>query len=184
MQELKCSNCGSNELTKDGSFYVCNYCGTKHILSKDDVLIIDSSIELNEDVLRLIRKMDEDPNNSKKYAQLILQIDPHNRRARAELNKSASNSRNSGGGCYIATAVYGSYDCPEVWTLRRYRDNVLAETSYGRLFIKAYYAVSPTLVKWFGSSQLFQTVWKHRLDRFVFKLNNNGFENTPYEDRQ
>lgn len=24
--------------------------------------------------------------------------------------------------CYIATSVYGSYDCPEVWTLRRFRD--------------------------------------------------------------
>lgn len=25
-------------------------------------------------------------------------------------------------GCYVATCVYGSYDCPEVWTLRRFRD--------------------------------------------------------------
>ena len=32
------------------------------------------------------------------------------------------------GGCYVATAVYGSYDCPEVWTLRRYRDYTLAAT--------------------------------------------------------
>lgn len=36
------------------------------------------------------------------------------------------------GGCYVATAVYGSYDCPQVWTLRRYRDYTLAETWYGR----------------------------------------------------
>ena len=43
------------------------------------------------------------------------------------------------GGCYVATAVYGSYDCPEVWTLRRYRDYSLAETWYGRAFIKLYY---------------------------------------------
>ncbi|NLX93020.1 MAG: hypothetical protein GXZ02_03995, partial [Clostridiales bacterium] len=39
------------------------------------------------------------------------------------------------GGCYVATAVYGSYDCPQVWTLRRYRDYTLAETWYGRAFI-------------------------------------------------
>ena len=26
----------------------------------------------------------------------------------------------SAGPCYVATAVYGSYDCPEVWTLRRF----------------------------------------------------------------
>ncbi|MDO5478959.1 MAG: CFI-box-CTERM domain-containing protein [Clostridia bacterium] len=54
------------------------------------------------------------------------------------------------GGCYVATAVYGSYDCPEVWTLRRFRDDTLAKTWYGRMFIRVYYAVSPTLVKWFG----------------------------------
>ena len=53
-------------------------------------------------------------------------------------------------GCYIATAVYGSYDCPQVWTLRRFRDHTLAASWYGRTFLHAYYAVSPTLVKWFG----------------------------------
>ena len=31
-------------------------------------------------------------------------------------------SNPSSGPCYVATAVYGSYDCPEVWTLRRFRD--------------------------------------------------------------
>ncbi|HIZ10458.1 MAG TPA: leucine-rich repeat protein, partial [Candidatus Borkfalkia avicola] len=40
------------------------------------------------------------------------------------------------GGCYIATAVYGSYDCPQVWTLRRYRDFSLSRTAPGRLFVK------------------------------------------------
>ncbi|MDR0918559.1 MAG: hypothetical protein LBM93_04840 [Oscillospiraceae bacterium] len=40
-------------------------------------------------------------------------------------SNNASNSPNSGR-CYIATAVYGSYDCPEVWTLRRFRDYILA----------------------------------------------------------
>ena len=31
-------------------------------------------------------------------------------------------------GCYIATCVYGSYDCPQVWTLRRFRTACLAKT--------------------------------------------------------
>ena len=39
-------------------------------------------------------------------------------------------------GCYVATAVYGSYDCPQVWTLRRFRDNALAKTWYGRACIR------------------------------------------------
>lgn len=53
-------------------------------------------------------------------------------------------------GCYIATCIYSSYNCPEVWTLRRFRDQILDTVWYGRLFIKFYYALSPTLVKWFG----------------------------------
>ena len=86
-------------------------------------------------------------------------------------------------GCYIATAVYGSYDCPQVWTLRRYRDDTLAETWYGRAFIRIYYIVSPTLVKWFGHTEWFKKLWKGKLDRMVYNLNSEGVEDTPYQDR-
>lgn len=86
-------------------------------------------------------------------------------------------------GCYVATAVYGSYDCPEVWTLRRYRDYTLAETWYGRAFIRTYYAISPTLVKWFGHTEWFKKMWKGKLDRMVANLNAEGVKDTPYEDR-
>lgn len=89
----------------------------------------------------------------------------------------------SSGGCYVATAVYGSYDCPQVWTLRRFRDYTLAETWYGRAFIRTYYAISPTLVKWFGHTEWFKKMWKRKLDRMVANLNAEGVEDTPYEDR-
>ena len=85
--------------------------------------------------------------------------------------------------CYVATAVYGSYDCPEVWTLRRYRDYDLAETWYGRAFIRTYYAISPTLVKWFGHTEWFKRMWRGKLDRMVKDLQEKGYESTPYEDR-
>lgn len=87
-------------------------------------------------------------------------------------------------GCYIATAVYGSYDCPQVWTLRRYRDYSLAKTWYGRGFIRTYYATSPTLVKWFGNTELFQSLGRKMLDKKVKRLNEQGFENTRYNDRK
>jgi len=87
------------------------------------------------------------------------------------------------GGCYVATAVYGSYDCPQVWTLRRYRDYTLAGTWYGRAFIKTYYAISPTLVKWFGDTNWFKKMWQGKLDRMVAKLQAKGVESTPYEDK-
>lgn len=86
-------------------------------------------------------------------------------------------------GCYIATCVYGSYDCPQVWTLRRYRDITLASTWYGRAFIKVYYAISPRLVKWFGKTAWFKNLFKKRLDRLVQKLSARGFSNEPYEDK-
>lgn len=87
-------------------------------------------------------------------------------------------------GCYVATCVYGSYDCPEVWTLRRYRDNTLGSTWYGRAFIKVYYAISPTLVKWFGNTKWFKKMWKGKLDNMVKKLQDEGVESTPYEDKK
>lgn len=98
-------------------------------------------------------------------------------------SKNSSSQSQKSGGCYVATAVYGSYDCPEVWTLRRFRDYTLAETWYGRAFIKVYYAVSPPLVKWFGETKWFQRLWKGRLDHLVEKLRANGVEDTPYADR-
>ncbi|MBR3965190.1 MAG: leucine-rich repeat domain-containing protein [Clostridia bacterium] len=86
-------------------------------------------------------------------------------------------------GCYVATCVYGSYDCPQVWTLRRYRDDTLGSTWYGRLFIRTYYAISPTLVKWFGKTSWFKKLWKGKLDRMVAKLQSDGVESTPYQDK-
>lgn len=85
-------------------------------------------------------------------------------------------------GCYVATCVYGSYDCPQVWTLRRYRDFSLAKTWYGRTFVKIYYTISPMLVKWFGNTNWFKKIWKNTLDHIVTSLESKGFESTPYED--
>ena len=86
-------------------------------------------------------------------------------------------------GCYVATAVYGSYDCPQVWTLRRFRDGQLAASASGRAFIRFYYAVSPTLVRWFGGAAWFQRLCKAPLDRLVDRLQSQGVESTPYQDQ-
>lgn len=88
-----------------------------------------------------------------------------------------------GGGCYIATCVYGDYDCPSVWVLRRFRDNVLAECLLGRIFIKAYYFVSPKLVTWFGEYETVRKVWEYPLNKLVLSLKKRGFSDKPYEDK-
>ena len=86
-------------------------------------------------------------------------------------------------GCYIATAVYGSYNCPEVWVLRRYRDNDLDSNIFGKMFIKIYYAISPTVVKLFGKRKWFNAYWRKRLDRKVLRLKEKGYADTPYDDK-
>ena len=86
-------------------------------------------------------------------------------------------------GCYVATCVYGSYDCPEVWTLRRFRDDMLGKHFLGRMFIRAYYAVSPAMVRLFGNAGWFRRLWRGVLDRMVHKLNGKGVESTPYADK-
>lgn len=84
------------------------------------------------------------------------------------------------GGCYIATAVYGSYDCPEVWVLRRFRDQSLMKTRVGRSFVRAYYAVGPAAVR-FGGAPL-RTLVRGPLGYLVRGLRNRGVADTPYVD--
>lgn len=117
----------------------------------------------------------------RKIYEKLTELDPHFQVPALPSEEPIKTESNEG--CYIATAVYGSYDCPQVWTLRRFRDYTLAATWYGRVFIRTYYAISPTLVKWFGHTDWFKKLWKYRLDCMVSSLNANGVENSPYEDR-
>ena len=87
------------------------------------------------------------------------------------------------GGCYVATCVYGSYDCPEVWTLRRFRDTSLSASWLGRGFIRLYYAISPKIVELFGNKKWFNCVWKPVLNKLVCHLQKTGTDSSPYSDR-
>jgi len=61
------------------------------------------------------------------------------------LADSSSSPGAAGGGCFIATAAYGSYWESHVMTLRHFRDNVLLTNTVGRYLVKQYYAYSPPL---------------------------------------
>lgn len=86
------------------------------------------------------------------------------------------------GGCYVATAVYGSYDCPEVWVLRRWRDSYLASTPIGRQFIRCYYNVSPRIVQAVGDRAWFSHAVRWPLDHVVSRLRASGYSSRPYAD--
>jgi hypothetical protein len=93
-----------------------------------------------------------------------------------------SSDGENGEGCYIATAVYGSYDCPEVWTLRRFRDHILRRTVPGRAFVKLYYAVSPSLVRRYGRVDWLRAAVRRPLDRLIARLRAGGMSDQPYQD--
>jgi hypothetical protein len=109
------------------------------------------------------------------FSKVELPVEPSTTQVSQQTAKKKS-------GCYVATCVYGSYNCPEVWVLRRYRDNTLDNNFWGKAFIKVYYTLSPTLVKLFGKQDWFVRACKLVLDKIVKKLRAKGIENTPYND--
>lgn len=91
------------------------------------------------------------------------------RSAGATLSSPTSSSQSSGA-CYVATAVYGSYEATQVQILRRYRDQQLAGTVFGRLVIKTYYAVSPPMARYFAELPALNRFARHLLDGIVSRL--------------
>ncbi|MBR5566415.1 MAG: hypothetical protein IKW08_09705 [Roseburia sp.] len=82
-------------------------------------------------------------------------------------------TQKSNEGCYIATAVYGGYEQPQVLVLRKFRDEVLKKNFFGRLFIKIYYALSPNVAKKLKNHNQINMKVKYVLDKFVAWLDNN-----------
>ena len=82
MKAIVCTHCGGDEfIVKDG-FRVCRYCKSRFIPSEDEIPPKNSTISLNEDVQRLLRKIEADPFHARRYATLILEIDPNNKEAK------------------------------------------------------------------------------------------------------
>jgi hypothetical protein len=55
--------------------------------------------------------------------------------------------KDSGDGCFVATAAYGDRQHPDVMDLRRFRDKVLVNYVAGRTFIQIYWFVGPRLAR-------------------------------------
>lgn len=70
-------------------------------------------------------------------------------RARGEVEHDKFNeqikSQTSDSRCFIASHVYGIQD-PRTEQLRQFRDGVLMPNTLGRVFVRVYYALSPSFV--------------------------------------
>jgi hypothetical protein len=104
--------------------------------------------------------------------------DTHSEFARYLISQGAvgamkSSQKTNSGGCYIATAVYGSYDAPEVLCLRQFRDEALASSVFGRLFIMLYYQFSLPIAEKLKNAGHINMIVRKTLDKFVEKIIDN-----------
>jgi len=85
---------------------------------------------------------------------------------RGDYDKQINNKR----GCYIATAIYGSYVCDEVFALRKFRDEYLSKFVLGRWFIHLYYIVSPYLAKNISHSSKISKLLRGLVNKIVRQM--------------
>jgi len=76
------------------------------------------------------------------------------------------------GNCFIASAVYGDTDMPQVVALRHYRDNHLMQHFIGRTFVAMYYKVSPPIAKVIRRYSSLRRPLRRCLDAIVRRLEN------------
>lgn len=82
MKSFQCEGCGSTDFYDLDGYRICEHCGRKHIITKEDQRVKQSTIALNEDVAMLLEKCKTEPERAKKFAQRILEIDPNNAEAK------------------------------------------------------------------------------------------------------
>jgi len=70
-------------------------------------------------------------------------VDPGGVVASSALGVISGADSGAGGGCFIATAAFGSYLEPRVMLLKEFRDRYLLTNSPGKRFVKAYYQYGP-----------------------------------------
>lgn len=86
----------------------------------------------------------------------------------SDSNSGGSDSGGSDSGCYVATMVYGSCDAPNVRVLRSFRDRFLQKYTWGRRFIRWYYAHSPRFVEKHRNKRILGACIRFLLNGFVW----------------
>ena len=69
----------------------------------------------------------------------------------------------SGGGCFIATAAYGTPTAKQIDVLREFRDDVLLKSTAGSQFVALYYQFSPPIADFIAGNELLRTLVRELL---------------------
>ena len=75
-----------------------------------------------------------------------------------EFGGYAHPSQTPGGGCFIATAAYGTDTAREINILREFRDAVLLPNSLGARFVSLYYKTSPPIANFISQHEVLRTM--------------------------
>lgn len=82
---IKCAKCGGSDFVEQEGYSVCLYCRSKYDIYTDAKHSQNSYIAIDDDIEILLKKCRASPANAKKYANLILDIDPNNAEAKMYL---------------------------------------------------------------------------------------------------
>ena len=96
MESVSCKNCNATGMRLVNGYWVCEYCGSRFLPTKEErnasargtAFVFgaqrsggSSQVSVSDDVERLLEKCRTDRKNARKYANLILDIDPDNEEA-------------------------------------------------------------------------------------------------------
>ena len=74
------------------------------------------------------------------------------------------------GGCFIATAAYGSYLAPHVKVLRNFRDKYLITNAPGRTVVSLYYEFSPPVALFIANHETWREITRLMLTPVVYGI--------------
>jgi len=83
---------------------------------------------------------------------------------------ASGDTGSGGGGCFIATAAFGSYLDPHVYVLRQFRDRVLLRNYIGTAFVKFYYKHSPPIADYIRQHDGLRMLTRWALTPLIFGI--------------
>ncbi|MEI6214606.1 MAG: CFI-box-CTERM domain-containing protein [Desulfuromonadales bacterium] len=104
--------------------------------------------------------------NEDGFINFINSVDNKNKLSIIQTQPAPANS----GGCFIATAAWGTPLADQVISLQLFRDTHLIKNEYGRLFVSLYYRVSPPIADIIRRDALLRTMVRAVLKPIVFAV--------------